>query len=199
MRREGNPAGRADGVRSIRATWSMLFVVVSVLGTAEAVYHAWLERAFTTNPFAVDYSVYASFLGVPYWVFGVVWFPLLLVLSLWFTGGGRRPLSRLFLALLSVGNFFTVYLWYLDLDVIKVYTTVYVALYVTNYILTALVVVENRSDDSVQGFGHGTIAGVVLGGGLAVLLGPVAIAACAVSGSVLGSLRNWALPKKPLV
>jgi hypothetical protein len=73
---------------------SGLFIALSVLGVLEAIYHAWLEKAFVTNIFVVNYAPIATFFGVPYWVFGVVWFPLVLVVSLWSTRLGSSRLSQ---------------------------------------------------------------------------------------------------------
>ena len=96
----------------------------------------------------------ASFFGITYWVFGVVWFPLIFVVGLWSTRLGRDALRTWTLALLSVGNIFTVYLWYLDLVEIRAFTAVYVGLYVTNYALTGLVVAENWSKSEMKDFGR---------------------------------------------
>jgi len=172
-----------------------VFIALSAVGVIEALYHAWLEKAFTTNTFAVHYAPYASFFGVPYWIFGVVWYPLMVVVSLWCTKLGRATLGRWLLALLTIGNLFTVYLWYLDLDVVRAYTALYVALYVTNYILTGIVVYQNWSSDEMRGFTYGTVAGVVVGTVLGAVFGPFAVAACGVGGGILGAFRNFFLPR----
>lgn len=174
-----------------------VFIAISVIGVIEAIYHAWLEKAFTTNTFAVHYAPYASFFGVPYWTFGVIWFPLVVVVSLWSTNLGRTRLNTWLLALLTIGNLFTVYLWYLDLDVIRAYTALYVALYATNYILTGILVYQNWSSDEMRGFAYGTVAGVVVGVLLGAIFGPFPVAACGVGGGILGALRNFFLPREP--
>lgn len=66
------------------------------------------------------------------------------------------------LILLSVGNVFTGYFWYLDAMVIRAFTTDYATLYATNYLLTTLVVIENWSSDVMQGFAYGTVTGALL-------------------------------------
>jgi len=119
------------------------FIAVSVFGVLLALYHAWSEKAFATNPFLVHYSAFAAFYGVPYWVFGVVWFPLVLIVGLWSTNLGRSKLRMELLALLTVGNAFTAYLVYLDILVVKSFTLVYAALYFTNYVLPGLVVSQH--------------------------------------------------------
>jgi len=181
-----------------RSLLSELFVAVSVVGVLEAVSHAWLEKAFSTNTFAVHYAPFASFFGVPYWLFGVVWFPLVLVLGLWSSRLGSAGLDERLLIPLTVGNLFTAYLWYLDLIVVRSYTALYVALYATNYVLTGFVVYQNWSSDAMRGFLYGTVAGVVVGAVLGAIFGPFAVAACGVGGGILGAVRNWVLPKGPL-
>ena len=174
---------------------SRLFIALSAVGVFEAVYHAWLENAFVTNFFVVRYAPFASFFGVPYWVFGVVWYPLLFLVSLRSTGLGSNRLSQRLLVLLTVGNLFTVYLWYLDLLVIRAYTVVYVILYVTNYALTGIVVIQNWQSDAMRGFAYGTVMGAVVGAALGVVFGPFAVAACGAAGGILGAVRNYALPR----
>jgi uncharacterized membrane protein len=169
------------------------FLAVAALGIVGAVYHAWNEGAFTTNYAAVSFSPYASLLGVPYWVFGVVWFPLVFVVIAWTSKLGNAGLRKEVLILLTVGNLFTGYLWYLDFMIIKAFTIVYAALYATNYVLTALVVVENWPNDLMQGYAYGTITGAILG----LLFGPYGVAACAIGGGIFGALRNYAMPVRP--
>jgi uncharacterized membrane protein len=165
----------------------LAFLFLSAIGVVEAFYHAWLEHAFTTNYSAVSYAPVASFFGVPYWVFGVVWFPLVLVVGLWATRSGRNPLKTWLLVLLSVGNMFTVYLWYLDLVEIRAFTAVYVGLYVTNYALTGLVVAENWSRSEMKDFTAGTVIGMAIG----VFFGPFGAAALGVLGGLFGALSGY--------
>lgn len=169
---------------------SKAFIAVSVVGIVTAVHHAWLEGALTSNSFAVIYAPFAFFFGIPYWVFGVVWFPLILVVGLWSTRLGSTALSKQVLILLTIGNVFTGYLWYLDIDVIGAYTLVYVALYAINYVLTALVVFQNRSNDIMRGYVYGTISGAIVG----LLFGVYGVAACGIGGGIFGSLRNYVMP-----
>ena len=103
---------------------SKAFIALSVVGIAAALYHAWSEGAFTINFFVVSYAPFASFFGVPYWVFGLVWFPLILAVGLWTTGLSSAGLRKELLILLTIGNVFTGYLWYLDLVVIGAFTPV---------------------------------------------------------------------------
>ena len=136
---------------------SQLFVFLSAIGVAEAFYHAWLEKAFTTNYSLVTYAPYSSLDGIPYWVLGVVWYPLILVIGIWGTRIGRARLPVWLLILLSVGNITTVYFWYLDSAIVHAYDSLYVGLYVTNYALTGLVVAENWSSVVMKDFAVGTV------------------------------------------
>lgn len=166
------------------------FAAVALIGIAEALYHAWNEGAFVTNYRVVSFSPYASLLGVPYWAFGLVWFPLVFVVLLWGTKLTRGRLPIWALALLTVGNLFTVYLWYLDFEVVRSFTAVYAALYLTNYVLTALVVAENWSRDSMRDFAYGTATGAVVG----LLFGPYGVAAFGIGGGLFGALRSYFIP-----
>ena len=166
---------------------SLTFILLSMVGVAEAFYHAWQEKAFTTNWFSVQYSGYASLMGVPYWFFGIVWFPLVLVLGLWATGMGRATLTPKFLILLTVGNVFTGYLWYLDLLVVNAVTPTYVGLYLTNYALTGVVVVQNWSRREMREFAVGTVLGVVIG----AFFGAFGAAALGITGGILGAVGGY--------
>jgi uncharacterized membrane protein len=168
------------------------FFVVAILGIIGAIYHAWLEGAFTTNYAVVSFSSYASFFGVPYWIFGLVWFPLVLIVALWTTSMGKVRLSKEMLALLTVGNLFTGYLWYLDLMIIKAFTVVYAALYADNYVLTMLVVADGWSSDVMRGYAYGTVTGAIVG----LLFGPYGVAVCGIGGGIFGALRNYAIPAR---
>jgi uncharacterized membrane protein len=88
-------------------------------------------------------SGYTSIAGIPFWVAGLIWFPLLLVLGLILTKGGTWRLREdVLLPLLMVGNLFTVYLWYLELVKIHAVCPYCVSLYSVNYVLTAIVAYE---------------------------------------------------------
>ncbi len=174
----------------VQLSLSWLFIAVAALGIVGAFYHAWTEEAFTTTWAIVSFAPYASFLGIPYWVFGIVWFPMMLVAGLYFTKLGRGPLPKELLILVTVGNVFTGYLWYLDLVVVDAFTVVYVALYAANYALTALVVASNWTSDVMRGYLYGTITGALVG----LLFGPYGVAACGIGGGIFGALRNYVMP-----
>lgn len=172
---------------------SKAFVAVSVIGIFGATYHAWTEKAFSTNIQFVQYSSLASFYGVPYWLFGMVWFPLILIVGFLTTGIGRINLKKQMIMLLTVGNIFTGYLLYLDILVVKAYDPLYFGLYATNYLLTGLVVYQNWHNDIIHGYVYGTLIGAVIG----LLFGPFGLAACGITGGIFGALRNYAIPLKP--
>ncbi len=164
-----------------------VFVFLSAVGVAEAFYHAWLEGAFTTNWLSISFAPYASFFGVPYWVFGVVWFPLVFVLGLWYTRLGRTSLGSKLLTLLTIGNIFTGYLWFVDLLVIHSFNASYVGLYATNYALTGLVVAENWRSRAMRDFTLGTILGMVVG----VFFGTFGVALLGITGGVFGAVSGY--------
>ncbi len=170
---------------------SQLFVFFSGVGVVEAFYHAYLENAFTTDWANVSFSPSASFFGVPYWVFGAVWFPIIFVVGLWSTRLGRNELGRNMLILMTVGNVFTGYLWYVDLVIVGSFTAAYVGLYVTNYALTGLVVLANRSREEMREFTAGTIVGMLVG----VFFGAFGVAFLGLLGGILGAIGGYTSTK----
>jgi len=170
---------------------SFLFVFLSAVGVAEAFYHAWLENAFTTNYSLVTYAPYSSLYGIPYWVLGVVWYPLVLVIGLWATRFGRAAPRTWLLVLLSVGNIVTIYFWYLDSSVVHAYNSLYLGLYATNYALTGLVVAENWSSVVMKDFTVGTIIGLVVG----IIFGPFGMAAFGILGGCFGAVSGYTSTK----
>ncbi len=170
---------------------SQLFIILSAAGVAEAFYHAWSENAFTTDWWTVSFAPYASFFGVPYWIFGVVWFPLIFIVGLWSTSFGRKSLGRGLLVLLTVGNIFTGYLWYVDLVLIGTFTAAYVGLYVANYALTGLVIVQNRQHEEMKEYTAGTVLGMLVG----VFFGAFGVAFLGILGGILGAIGGYTSTK----
>lgn len=166
---------------------SQAFLFLSAVGVVEAFYHSWQENAFTTNWFNVTFSGYASLYGVPYWAFGIVWFPLILVVGLWATRAGTLGVPPWLLVLLTVGNLFTGYLWYLDLFVVNAITPTYVGLYLTNYALTGAVVVQNWPRREMRNFAVGTVLGVVVG----AFFGAFGAAVLGISGGIFGAVGGY--------
>ena len=126
------------------------YLALSALGIGLAIYTAneYLTQNFTTcniNPQVSCGGVFASghtsIFGIPFYVLGLVWFPLLFAMGLVTTHLGKNPLgSEILLPLLMVGNIFTLYLWYLEIVVIGIICPLCVSLYIVNYSLTAIVV-----------------------------------------------------------
>ena len=133
-----------------------------------------------------------SFFGVPCWLFGVVWFPVVFLVGLLTTRLGRTSLNKELLVVLAIGNLFTAYLLYLDIMVVKTYNPVYVALYATNYATTGLVVIDNWSNDIMHGYVYGTGTGAVIG----LVFGPYGVAAVGICGGIFGALATYLVPKK---
>ncbi|MCL5067983.1 MAG: vitamin K epoxide reductase family protein [Thaumarchaeota archaeon] len=130
---------------------SKAFLALSAVGVAIGVYDAYdyLTQYFTSCNISPQLScggVYASghtsLFGIPFYVMGLVWFPFLLILGLYSTGFGKHYLSHaeLIVPLLMIGNIFTLYLWYLELVVIKIVCPVCVSLYIVNYAMTAIAI-----------------------------------------------------------
>ncbi len=127
---------------------SKAYFLVSGVGIAIAIYLAYEYLTLNFNSCNVSQqfscggvfqSGYTSLFGIPFFVMGLVWFPLVLAVGLVITRGGKNPLEgEILLPLLMVGNVFTFYLWYLELDVIGIVCPLCVSLYMVNYALTGI-------------------------------------------------------------
>jgi uncharacterized membrane protein len=130
---------------------SKAFLALSAIGILIAIYHGYDEVTNYSAPFTgvcnitnyfscvnVFNSGYTKFLGVSLYVYGVVWFPLMLALGVWFTRKGGKIRGELMVPLLMVGNIFTLYLWYLEVGVIHALCPVCISLYTLNYLMTAI-------------------------------------------------------------
>jgi len=138
-------------VNSISNT-AKAFIGLSAAGIAIAIYHSYDEivhySTHLSNSCNVKNSVlncssgfaFSHLFGIPLYVFGIVWFPLLLVVSLIMR---RELLGSILLPLLMIGNIFTIYFWYLEIDVVFKNTgsvcPVCISMYVVNYILTIII------------------------------------------------------------
>lgn len=129
------------------------FFVLLLAGLVLAIYHAFEELTRQFSPICnagqkvscggVFESGHTSIFGIPFYVTGLVWFPLLLVVFLYTTRSLRNPINgTIFVPLLMVGNAFTLYLWYVELGVIGIICPICVSLYVINYALTILAFVK---------------------------------------------------------
>jgi uncharacterized membrane protein len=136
---------------------SKTFVILAVVGVFVAIYHGYDEVTMYSAPgtgvcdinnifscASVFNSGYTRFppgpYGVDMYVYGLVWFPLMAVLGVWF---GRRTGTingEVLVQVLMVGNIFTLYLWYLEVAVIHAYCPVCISMYVLNYAMTGIAV-----------------------------------------------------------
>ena len=129
-----------------------LFIALAIMGIATAIYHAYGEITFTltscslTKAFscaAVFASGYTTVLGISFWVYGVVWFPVCLVLGLWVIGREGVPSASILVPFLMIGNIFTIYPWYIEITILGgLYCPVCISLYCMNYLLTAVSLVS---------------------------------------------------------
>lgn len=142
---------------------SKAFVVLAAVGIAIAIYHGYDEVTAYSAPgtgvcninnvfscASVFNSGYTKFppgpYGVDLYVYGLIWFPLILLIAL---RSGRRTGTiggEVMVPILMVGNLFTVYLWYLEIGVIHAYCPVCISMYVLNYAMTALAVKQLLGD-----------------------------------------------------
>ena len=136
---------------------SKAFVVLAVAGLAVAVYHGYDE--ITTNSalgtgvcninsvlscVTVFNSGYTKFppgpYGVDLYVYGLVWFPLMVVLGYYTSRKSGAVNGEVLVPVLKVGNLITVYLRYLEIAVIHAYCPVCISMYLLNYAMTGLAV-----------------------------------------------------------
>ena len=145
---------------------SRAFIALSVNGIAIAFYHAYGEITFTLNScslsaalncqavFASGYTTFPpagsipGFPGIAFWVYGVVWFPLCVVMGLWSIrkyGGLNRSVLVPFL---MVGNIFTLYPWDIEIQILGgVFCPVCVSMYFVNYALTVISLTASPKED----------------------------------------------------
>ena len=148
---------------------SRSFIALSVMGIAVAFNHAYDEITFTFNSCTISAawncgSVFGSGWttfpprgvvpglqdGISFWVYGVVWFPLCLLVGLWAIRKHGSPIGSVLAPFLMVGNIFTLYPWYIEIRILGgVYCPVCVSMYVINYILT-LVALSSKSNEPIE-------------------------------------------------
>jgi uncharacterized membrane protein len=131
---------------------SKAFVILSAVGIGDAILtaleytgdvHSKCYVNSSINCQTVIQSGHTSIFGIPFWVAGVVWFPLMLALGLYLTKGATwRLRGDILLPLLLVGDIFTIYLWYLELAVIHAVCPYCLSLYLINYAMTGLVIFD---------------------------------------------------------
>jgi uncharacterized membrane protein len=136
---------------------SRAFIALSVMGIAVAFYHAYGEITYSLNSCSLSSvlncrtvfgSGYTRVLGVQFWVYGVVWFPVCLIVGIWAIRKYGTPLGSILVPFLMVGNIFTLYPWDIEIRLLGgVYCLVCVSMYVINYVLT-FVALASRSKNA---------------------------------------------------
>jgi uncharacterized membrane protein len=115
------------------------------IGEAIAIVHAYQEITVNLSSCNITPQIscqnvflsgYVSIFGVPFYVLGLIWFPLLAVVGFLLTRGQTGIKSELPVPFLMIGNVFTIYLWYLELVRIGAICPVCISMYVVNYALT---------------------------------------------------------------
>ena len=125
------------------------------MGIAVAVYHAYGELTYALGSCSINHafscavvfgSGYTRFLGLQFWVYGVVWFPACLVVGLWAIRRYGNPRGSIVAPFLMIGNIFTLYPWDIEIRILGgEYCLVCISLYVINYLLTAVALVSRSS------------------------------------------------------
>jgi uncharacterized membrane protein len=125
---------------------SRAFIALSVMGIAVAVYHAYGEITYTLSSCSLNHtfscasvfaSGYTTVFGVEFWVYGVVWFPVCLLVGLWAIRRYGSPLGSVMVPFLLIGDIFTLYPWDIEIRILGgIYCLVCISLYVINYLLT---------------------------------------------------------------
>lgn len=127
------------------------FVLLAAAGIVITAYHAYSEltQVFTFCNINVHVSCGLVFqtgyttivignTAVPFWLLGMIWFPLIFFLGIILWNRSRL----LLLPILLIGDMFTVYLWYIEIA--KVWPAAHalcpvcVTLYAINYALTGI-------------------------------------------------------------
>jgi uncharacterized membrane protein len=149
------------------------------MGIAIAFYHAYDEITFTfgacyispgLNCGTVLGSGYTTFLNVQFWVYGVVWFPVCLLVGLWVIRRHGSPLGSILVPFLMIGNIFTLVPWNIEIRILGgEYCPVCITMYVVNYLLTFIALTsrsretqgkEPLSDGAGGGTGTGAASSV---------------------------------------
>ena len=132
---------------------SRSFLALAAVGIPIAIYHGYDEITNYSAPgttvcninsflscgtvFQSGYTTFPPHGGLSMFVYGLIWFPLMLALGLWFTRRKGGINGVVMVPILMVGNIFTLYLWYLELGVIHALCPVCISMYVLNYLMSA--------------------------------------------------------------
>lgn len=122
------------------------------MGIADAVYHAYGELTYALGSCSINQkfscalvfgSGYTKFLGIQFWVYGVVWFPVCLLVGLWAIHRYGNPRRSVLVPFLMIGNIFTLYPWDIEIRILGgVYCLVCISLYLINYLLTGVAILS---------------------------------------------------------
>jgi uncharacterized membrane protein len=126
------------------------------MGIATAIYHGYGEITFTLNSCSLTKAIscgavfaggYTTVLGISFWVYGVVWFPVCLVFGLWVIRRDGGPSASVLVPFLMIGNIFTLYPWYIEITLLNgKYCPVCISLYLMNYLMTAVSLTYRRAE-----------------------------------------------------
>jgi uncharacterized membrane protein len=129
-----------------------IFVGLAVAGIGDTIYEAWeyLTQNFTScsakgtiwdcggvAAWAKLHPISIGALSIPYWTTGVFWFPLALIIGIL---AFKFYAEVILIPFLMIGNIFTIYLWYLEIEVIHLICPVCLSLYLINYALTGIAI-----------------------------------------------------------
>jgi uncharacterized membrane protein len=128
-----------------------LYFSLAIAGICDAIYDASEYLSQNFNSCSIKSTIFScggvaqsghtsiSFgqFAIPFWITGLVWFPLALILGII---AFRYFAEVLLIPFLMIGNIFTVYLWFLELDVIHLICPTCLSLYLLNYAMTAVAV-----------------------------------------------------------
>jgi len=125
---------------------SRAFIALSVMGIAVAAYHAYGELTYSLSSCSFNSkfscalvlgSPYTKVLGIQFWVYGVAWFPVCLLVGLWAIRRYGSPIGSVMVPFLMIGNIFTLYPWYIEITLLQgEYCLVCISMYVINYVMT---------------------------------------------------------------
>jgi uncharacterized membrane protein len=138
---------------------SRSYVALAVMGIAVSVYHAYGELTYALGSCSISGKIscalvfgsgYTKFLGIQFWVYGVVWFPVALTVGLWAIKRYGSPNRNVIVPFLMVGNIFTLYPWDIEIRILGgEYCIVCISLYVINYLLTLVSLASGTARDGV--------------------------------------------------
>jgi uncharacterized membrane protein len=135
---------------------SKAFIALSVMGIAVAVYHGYGELTYTLGACSINHtfscqsvfaSGYTTVFGIEFWVYGVAWFPVCLLVGMWAIRKYGSPVRSIMVPFLMIGNIFTLYPWDIEIRLLGgVYCLVCVSMYCINYLMTFVALTARSSE-----------------------------------------------------